>query len=157
MCLEVMFHSQLQCLDCISYFTPHAPLRPGGGESRIPFAKELFLLTRGTVDQNPAETASCRGIFNYCRWSGWRNIAVTLRDQKIKLQSMYASSTQLCSPAQLCRACCAKVQGRGGTAAPFCHMSLWQESTLSGTGGSLVHHDDESPEDKRKHTPNLVC
>lgn len=106
-----MLHPRLQCLHCNSYFTPHALVRPGGGESRIPFAKELFPLTRGTVDQNPTETASCRGIFNYCRWSGWRNIAVMLRDQKIKLQSIYASPTQLCSPAQLCWACCAKVQG----------------------------------------------
>lgn len=34
-----------------------------------------------------------------------------LRDLKIKLQSMYVSPTQLCSPAQLFWACCVKVQG----------------------------------------------
>lgn len=128
-CNEVMLFPRLQCLHCISYFTPHALLRPGG-ESRNPFAKELFPLTQGTVDQNPAETASCRGIFNYCRWSGWRNIAVMLRDQKIKLQSMYARPAQLCSPAQLCWACCAKVQDLRGERPLFVTCPVTRKHTV---------------------------
>lgn len=122
-----------------------------GGESRIPFAKELFPLARGTVDQNPAETASCRGIFNYYRWSGWKNIAVMVRDQKIKLQHMYANPTQLCSPAQLCWASRAKVQGLREQR-PLFVTCRCDKKTQSGTGGSLVHHDKESPEDKRSQT-----